>query len=294
VTLLTEQKLIGQQIVRLYNFMHAEHNVREAEQPVRIEHVQGELRLNRVAFRYDSRPDHPVLTDLTLQIRSGEKLAIAGSSGSGKSTLLKLLGRLYDPNEGTVLLDGVPLRNLSFEQLRHAVGYVFQETFLFPGTVADNIRFGRLDATEEELSKAARAAYATEFIERLPDGFDTQIGERGMKLSGGQKQRIAIARLFLKNPTVLLLDEATSALDNVSEREVQKALMNLMEGRTTITVAHRLSTVMHADRIVVIKDGTVAEEGTYSELIAMQGMFARLVHEGVLADPSETERNEAS
>lgn len=284
VTNLTEQKVISQQIVRLYRFMHQLPTVPEPEQPLRVERVIGGYRIERVRFEYEHQQDRSVLSDLSFEIQPGEHVAIVGPSGSGKSTLLKLLGRLYDPSQGSILLDGIDLRSLGSDQLRSIVGYVFQETYLFPNTVRENICFGRLEATEDEIREAARAAYALEFIEALPQGMDTLIGERGIKLSGGQKQRLAIARLFLMNPPVLLLDEATSALDNASEREVQHALEHLMRGRTTVTVAHRLSTVRHADRILVLKAGHIVEAGDYSALIALQGVFASLVQQGSLSE----------
>jgi ATP-binding cassette subfamily B protein/subfamily B ATP-binding cassette protein MsbA len=199
-----------------------------------------------------------------------------GFSGSGKTTLMKLIGRFYDPAEGEIRLDGIPIRNLKLEDLRNAIGYVFQETYLFGSSVKDNIRFGKPDATDEEVIEAAKAAFAHDFIMALPDGYDTIVGERGIKLSGGQRQRISIARMIIKQPAIVLLDEATSALDNVSEREVQRALDNVLAGRTVIAIAHRLSTVKHFDRIVFVKDGRVAEIGSYEELIARRGLLYEL------------------
>lgn len=294
VTDLTEQKVISQQIVRLYDFFREVPAVQEAAKPRRPPVIRGELRVERVSFSYAAQPERGIVRELSLHIHSGEKVAFVGPSGSGKSTLLKLLGRLYDPDHGTIYLDGMPLQQIAMANLREAVGYVFQETYLFPGSIRDNIRFGKLDATEEEIEAAAEAAFALGFIRELPDGFDTEIGERGFRLSGGQRQRIAIARVFIKNPALVFLDEATSALDNVSEQEVQKALLRLLEGRTTVTIAHRLSTVLHADRIFVIKDGGVAEEGTYAALMARGGIFYQLVSQGSLSDAAEvdSERSE--
>lgn len=205
-----------------------------------------------------------------------EKGSLVGASGSGKSTLFKLIGRFYDPDEGEILLDGVSLRELSLGQLRDAVGYVFQETYLFGTTIRENIRFGNPDASDDAIVQAAKAARAHEFIMQFPDGYETIVGERGIKLSGGQKQRIAIARMIVKNPRIVLLDEATSALDQINEAEVRAALETLLEGRTTIAAAHRLSTIQDYDRIVFVEQGRVAEVGSYTELMACRGRFYRL------------------
>jgi ATP-binding cassette, subfamily B, bacterial len=202
---------------------------------------------------------------------------LVGTSGNGKSTLLKLVGRFYDPQEGEITLDGISLRELSLKQIRESMGFVFQETYLFGTTIQENIRFGHPSATDEEVIAAAKAAYAHDFIQQFPQGYETFVGERGVKLSGGQQQRISIARMFIKNPRIVLLDEATSALDNVSEWEIQRALHKLFEGRTTITIAHRLSTVKDFDRIVVVDNGGIAEVGTYDELIEQRGALYRLV-----------------
>jgi ATP-binding cassette subfamily B protein/subfamily B ATP-binding cassette protein MsbA len=217
-----------------------------------------------------------VIQRFTLDIQPGEKIALVGSSGNGKSTILKLAARFYDPLEGEIRLDGVLLKMLALDQLRDAMGYVFQETYLFGTTVRENILFGQPDATDEQIIEAAKAAFAHDFILELPEGYETLVGERGVKLSGGQKQRISIARLFLKNPAIVLLDEATSALDNQSEREVQRALDQLLKGRTTITVAHRLSTIRKVDRIVVMDQGSISEVGSYDELMTKQGLFYQL------------------
>ncbi|HEY0827335.1 MAG TPA: ABC transporter ATP-binding protein, partial [Bacilli bacterium] len=274
VTNMTEQRLLMFQGETLYRFMHLTPDVVEPAKPIVIEQIRGELSLNHVYFSY---PDGPhVLQDFNLQIQAGERIALVGTSGNGKSTLLKLLSRFYDPSHGEIQLDGVPLQQLSFQQLRETIGYVFQETYLFGSTVRDNILFALPEATEEQLIQAAKAAYAHDFIIELPEGYDTVVGERGVKLSGGQKQRISIARLFLKNPKIILLDEATSALDNVSEREVQKALDHLLLNRTTITVAHRLSTIQDVDRIIVIDQGTIAEAGSYPQLMQLKGIFYQL------------------
>jgi ATP-binding cassette subfamily B protein/subfamily B ATP-binding cassette protein MsbA len=242
--------------------------VKEAEQPVKLPQIKGELRFENVWFRYAGKD---VLQGFSLDIRPGERVALVGTSGGGKSTILKLINRFYDPQRGAVLLDGVPLTQLSLDQLRDAIGVVFQETYLFGTTVRENIRFGNPEATDEQVEQAAMAANAHEFIMALPNGYDTYVGERGVKLSGGQRQRISIARMFVKNPRIILLDEATSALDSVSEKEVLKALEELMKGRTTIAVAHRLTTVQDYDRIIAVKDGKAVEAVIREERLALAG-----------------------
>ncbi len=274
VTNVTEQKVLMYQAERLYRFAQLRPQVEEAERPTPLERVEGHLHFENVSFAYPGQRN--VLQGLTLDVRAGERLAIVGASGNGKSTLLKLVGRFYDPTEGRITLDGVPLRELSFETLRGALGYVFQDTYIFGSTVKENIRFGRPDASNEEVEAAAKAAFAHEFIAALPDGYDTIVGERGVKLSGGQKQRIAIARMVVHDPAIVLLDEATSALDNVSEAEVQKMFGTFLIGRTVIAVAHRLTTVKDFDRIAVIEHGRVAEIGGYEELMRSRGALYRL------------------
>lgn len=274
VTMTSEQKVLMNQIERLFVFMNEEPDVVESEKPVLLPRVKGELEFRQVAFHYSEQSD--LIRNFSLSIRPGEKVAFVGKSGNGKSTLLKLVGRFYDPAEGDIRLDGVSLKELSLKQIREAMGYVFQETYLFGATIKDNIRFGAPDATDEQVEAAAKAAYAHDFIVQFPDGYHTFVGERGVKLSGGQKQRIAIARMFIKNPRIVLLDEATAALDNISEWEVQQALSRLCEGRTIIAVAHRLSTVRDFDNIVVIDQGGIAQQGTYDQLLQQQGAFRRL------------------
>ncbi|WP_135557039.1 ABC transporter ATP-binding protein [Paenibacillus cymbidii] len=278
VTNVTEQKVLMYQAERLYRFVRQSPEVEEAAQPVHWREPRGHIRFRGVTFAYrQGGQGKPVLQSCDLEVRPGERFALVGTTGNGKSTVLKLIGRFYDPQEGEITIDGVPLNRLSFSSLRQSLGYVMQETYLFGTTVRDNIKFGRPQAGEDEVVAAARAAYAHDFIEALPDGYDTIVGERGVKLSGGQKQRIAIARMLIKNPAVVLLDEATSTLDNTSEAEVQKAFGSLLHGRTVVAVAHRLSTVKDFDRIAVIEDGRVAEIGTYDELMRLDGAFRHLV-----------------
>ncbi|WP_238402882.1 ABC transporter ATP-binding protein [Paenibacillus mesophilus] len=273
VSIFMDQSLLLHQGEKLKDFMGLKPVVTEAEQPVVLPRVNGSLSFRGVRFGYGG-PD--ILRGFTLDIRAGERVALVGTSGNGKSTILKLIDRFYDPAEGEIVLDGVPLKELSMNQLRDSIGIVFQDIYLFGTTIRENIRFGYPEATDEQVEEAAKAAYAHDFIMALPGGYDTNVGERGVKLSGGQRQRISIARMFIKNPRIVLLDEATSALDNVSEREVLKALEQLMKGRTTVTVAHRISTVRDYDRIIVVKDGQVAEAGSYRELVAGRGWLYEL------------------
>jgi ATP-binding cassette subfamily B protein len=233
--------------------------------------------LREVSFAYPSRKDMPVLREVSLALMPGEVVALVGPSGSGKSTIAGLLLRLYDPAEGAIMLDGKDLRELSPEWLRQNVGVVAQEPLLFSCSVAENIRYGRTDATDEEVIAAAKMANAHEFVAKFPEGYATLVGERGVKLSGGQKQRVAIARAVLKNPRILILDEATSALDAESEHLVKEALERLMQGRTTLVIAHRLSTVKGADRVVVLQDGAIVQSGDHASLMQADGLYRRLV-----------------
>lgn len=240
-----------------------------------LQNVRGEIVFDKVSFSYDEHKQ--VIQDLSLQVHPGEQLALVGPSGAGKTTLFNLVPRFYNLTGGSITIDGINIEDIQLASLRNSIGMVQQDVVLFAGSVKDNIKYAKLDATDEEVYEAARLANATEFIDKLEDGFDTYIGERGVKLSGGQKQRLAIARIFLKNPKILILDEATSSLDNESERLVQDALFNLSKGRTTLIIAHRLSTIKNADRIIVLTENGISEEGAHDELLAKdQGIYKTL------------------
>lgn len=261
-------------IQRFHEVMTAKPRVKEAKHPIELKDVQGNITLKDVEFKYDE--SEKVLNQLNLEIKAGEQVAFVGPSGAGKSTIINLIPRFFDVTGGKILVDGQNIKDLSLHSLRDNIGIVQQDVYLFAGTVADNIRYGKLDATIEEIRHAAELAGATEFIDNLPDGFDTNIGERGARLSGGQKQRISIARVFLKNPAILILDEATSALDNQSELVVQESLEKLAKGRTTITIAHRLTTIEDSDRIYVLTEDGIIERGSHQELMDKGEYYYRL------------------
>jgi ATP-binding cassette, subfamily B, bacterial MsbA len=266
---------------RVFDMLNAESTVSDPANPIRLAHpVRGEIVMDNVSFQYS--PTLPeVLHQVSLRIGAGEVVALVGPSGAGKTTIASLLPRFWDVTGGRITLDGVDIRDLSLNELRGAIGIVPQEPTLFSGTILENIAYAAIgdDGSrpgDEAVRAAAKAAHAVEFIERLPEGFNTRVGERGVKLSGGQRQRIAIARVFLKNPALVILDEATSSLDNESERLVERAMEDLLRARSTLIIAHRLSTVLRADRLVVIDRGVIVEEGRHEELLASEGVYSRL------------------
>ncbi|MTK09913.1 MAG: ABC transporter ATP-binding protein [Hungatella sp.] len=272
-------------IDRFMELMDANVDIFDEEGARPLTKIDGEISFEDVSFEYpDDR--NPVLSHISLKIRPGEKVALVGPSGGGKTTLCSLVPRFYDPTEGRILIDGQDIREVTLKSLRSTVGVVQQDVYLFSGTVFENIEYGRPGASMEEVVSAARMAGAHEFITGLKDGYNTYVGERGVKLSGGQKQRISIARVFLKNPPVLILDEATSALDNESEQLVSQSLERLSKGRTTVTIAHRLTTIQNADRILVLSDNSIVEEGNHEELLLKKGMYYQLY-----TSVSEAEKN---
>ncbi|MFF7331408.1 ABC transporter transmembrane domain-containing protein [Streptomyces sp. NPDC008150] len=270
---------------RIFEYLDLPIDITERDHPVHLDRIAGEVRLEGVEFRYDGK-SAPVLDGIDITVPAGHSLAVVGPTGAGKSTLGYLVPRLYDVTGGRVTLDGVDVRDLDFDTLARAVGVVSQETYLFHASVADNLRFAKPDATDEELYAAARAAQIHDHIASLPDGYDTVVGERGHRFSGGEKQRLAIARTILRDPPVLILDEATSALDTRTEHAVQEAIDALSANRTTLTIAHRLSTVRGADQIVVLDSGNVVERGTHEELLEQEGRYAELVRRDAQLEPT--------
>ncbi|OCA83237.1 multidrug ABC transporter ATP-binding protein [Bacillus sp. FJAT-27225] len=259
---------------RFTELMDQDPDVIDIEDAIEAQSLKGNIAFNNVSFSYDDKK--PVLEGIDLRINHGETVAFVGPSGAGKTTICSLIPRFYDVNGGSITIDGIDIRNMTKKSLRSQIGIVQQDVFLFTGTLRENIAYGSLGATQADIEEAARRAHLEDFIAGLPDGYETQIGERGLKLSGGQKQRIAIARMFLKNPPILILDEATSALDTETERIIQKALTELAQNRTTLVIAHRLATIRNADRIIVVTEDGIAEEGSHAELIEKGGIFANL------------------
>ena len=262
-------------IERFQEIMETEPEIQDSPNATNLRDVKGRVEFCDVSFRYETETKN-VLTHLDLTVQPGENIALVGPSGGGKTTLCSLIPRFYEVSSGKILVDGKDIREVTMHSLRNCIGVVAQDVYLFSGSVRENIAYGKVDATDEEIEAAARLAGAHDFIVTLPDGYNTYVGERGVKLSGGQKQRISIARLFLKNPPILILDEATSALDNESERLVQKSLEKLAEGRTTFTIAHRLTTIRNADRILVLTENGIEESGTHQELMAKGGIYSEL------------------
>lgn len=260
---------------RVFELLDEEYDIVDKPNAKEAKNLKGEIEFQQVTFQYNE-DETPVLRNVDLKIRQGETVAFVGMSGGGKSTLVSLIPRFYDVTEGSILLDGVDIRDYRAQTVRDQIGMVLQDNFLFSESVKSNILIGKPDATDEEIIQAAKAANAHEFIMNLPDGYDTKVGERGVKLSGGQKQRIAIARVFIKNPPILILDEATSALDLESEHLIQEALEKLAQNRTTLIVAHRLSTITHADKIVLIENGRIVEMGTHQQLMKQKGSYYHL------------------
>lgn len=260
---------------RFTELMDVAPDVKDKKNALQVDRLYGDIQFHNVSFRYEPT-QRPVLESINFRIKPGETVAFVGPSGAGKTTISALIPRFYDVDEGSITIDGIDVKDMTKESLRKNIGVVQQDVFLFTGTLRDNVAYGKLDATEEEIWDAAKRAHMEEFIRELPQGMDTEIGERGLKLSGGQKQRIAIARMFLKNPSILILDEATSALDTDTERIIQEALDDLAKDRTTIIIAHRLATIKNADRVMVVTKDGIIEEGTQEELLQQDGLFAHL------------------
>lgn len=260
---------------RIFEIIDTPSEVPDNKDAIVLDKIKGHVQVEGVTFGYEKH--QPVIKNINLDVNPGEMIGLVGHSGAGKSTLINLVTRFYDPNEGRILLDGVDLKNLKQEQLHQSIGVVLQETFLFDGTISENIAYSKHDATPEDIMRAAKIANAHEFVVKMSDGYDTKVGERGHRLSGGQKQRIAIARAILHDPRILILDEATASVDTETERKIQVAISRLVKGRTTFAIAHRLSTLRNADRLVVVDKGAIAEVGTHEELLGKKGIYYKLV-----------------
>ena len=258
---------------RVFEVCDAQPEITEKEDAFTFEKLRGEIEINELDFEYE--PARPVIKKLSLHVKPGQMLGIVGKTGAGKTTIANLIARLYDAKDGSVKIDGVDVRDLKLSELRRNIGLVSQDIYLFMGTIADNIRYARPEATMDEVIAAAKAAYAHDFIMKLPDAYETRVGAGGQKLSGGERQRISIARTIIQNPKILILDEATAAMDTETERNIQNSLAGLKDGRTTIAIAHRLSTLRDADELAVISDGTIVEQGVFRDLLAQKGEFYR-------------------
>ena len=259
---------------RFRDLIEQDPEIMDREDAVSVSHLNGDISFHNVSFRYDESKQ--VLSNISFDLKAGQTIAFVGPSGAGKTTICSLIPRFYDVDAGAITIDGVDIRDVTQKSLREQIGIVQQDVFLFTGTIRENIEYGRLGASFEDIQAAAEKAHLKEFIEDLPDGYETQIGERGLKLSGGQKQRLAIARMFLKNPPILILDEATSALDTETEMIIQQSLTELAKNRTTLVIAHRLATIRNADSVIVVTKNGIEEDGTYDELVAANGVFANL------------------
>jgi ATP-binding cassette subfamily B protein len=259
---------------RVFEIIDTEPDIKDKENPIILDEFRGDITLEELQFEYE--PAHPIIKNISLHIGAGEMLGIVGKTGAGKTTISNLIARLYDPKAGVVKIDGIDVKDLQGKQLRQNIGIVSQDIFLFMGTIADNIRYAKPDATNDEVIAAAKAASAHSFITKLPNGYETRVGSGGQDLSGGEKQRISIARTIIQNPKILILDEATAAMDTETERNIQNSISQLKNGRTTIAIAHRLSTLRDADKLAVIDDGECIEFGTYNELMEKQGAYYKM------------------